>query len=300
MTCPRKFIRLLRMGVGFALGGLGCDCAHAAVQLKEVGTRIRVERLSGEGDRVEHDLWWDCADGFTDSPRVLVTIGTGAAGRATAQSRVVLTGGSEFFAAFRTTASAEATAPEAEMEFSEYASRAMDASALGRVRIECRFETEGWLCIRGQGSFAEADGEGRSESAFAALILDAYGGVVAQGIAEGHAGVWSVGIDMPAAAGDYEVQLEWRGDSLAESFTGASASGVGGTVSVHALAGPRPRCRGDADGNGTVSFHDLVAVLQYYGRDYGGLPSAGDSNLDGHVDFGDITAIIENLALLCP
>jgi hypothetical protein len=67
------------------------------------------------------------------------------------------------------------------------------------------------------------------------------------------------------------------------------------------LAAPPSFCTGDADGNRTVSFSDITAVLANFGTTYPPLSAgAGDANNDGSVDFSDITTVLANFGTTCP
>lgn len=57
-----------------------------------------------------------------------------------------------------------------------------------------------------------------------------------------------------------------------------------------------PACPGDANGDGTVSFLDITAVVANW---LGGGP-AGDANMDGTVDFTDVTTVVANWMATCP
>lgn len=57
-----------------------------------------------------------------------------------------------------------------------------------------------------------------------------------------------------------------------------------------------PPCDGDADGNRTVNFSDITAVL----GNFGGAAPAGDANNDGAITFADVTAVLANFGSTCP
>ncbi|MBL8745520.1 MAG: hypothetical protein JNK58_04095 [Phycisphaerae bacterium] len=61
-----------------------------------------------------------------------------------------------------------------------------------------------------------------------------------------------------------------------------------------------PPCPGDADGNRTVNFADINAVLSNWGAVYPGGSGPGDANLDGVVNFGDVSAVLTNWGVVCP
>lgn len=66
------------------------------------------------------------------------------------------------------------------------------------------------------------------------------------------------------------------------------------------LAPPPPPCRGDANGDGAVSFADVSSVLTNWGMMYPGGTGPGDANHDGAVTFSDITTVLENWGVACP
>lgn len=76
----------------------------------------------------------------------------------------------------------------------------------------------------------------------------------------------------------------------ARSSTGARAWA---TVAVHRL--PPPHCPGDADGDGSVTYADVTAVLAQWGTS----GPLGDTDGDGVVSFGDITAVLANFGRAC-
>lgn len=55
-------------------------------------------------------------------------------------------------------------------------------------------------------------------------------------------------------------------------------------------------CPGDADGNGTVNFADITAVLGNFGL----AGPVGDADNNGSVNFADITAVLANFGVPCP
>jgi hypothetical protein len=61
-------------------------------------------------------------------------------------------------------------------------------------------------------------------------------------------------------------------------------------------------CTGDADGNGTVTFADISAVLGNWGTGpaVGGCLTTSDVNADGTVNFGDITLVLSSFGNVCP
>lgn len=60
-----------------------------------------------------------------------------------------------------------------------------------------------------------------------------------------------------------------------------------------------PVCAGDANGDRTVSFPDITAVLTAFGTS-GAIGIPGDANRDGAVSFPDITFILGNWGNTCP
>jgi hypothetical protein len=58
---------------------------------------------------------------------------------------------------------------------------------------------------------------------------------------------------------------------------------------------------GDADGDGTVGFGDLVVLAQHYGRPGVELSfSRGDFDYDGDVDFADLVLLSQNYGRTLP
>ncbi|MDX2114064.1 MAG: DNRLRE domain-containing protein [Planctomycetota bacterium] len=63
---------------------------------------------------------------------------------------------------------------------------------------------------------------------------------------------------------------------------------------------PSPLCPGDADGNDSVNFADITAVLANFLTDYSpSLNGPGDANHDGVVNFADVTAVLSNFNIPC-
>jgi hypothetical protein len=62
-------------------------------------------------------------------------------------------------------------------------------------------------------------------------------------------------------------------------------------------AAPLPECPGDTNGDGTVNFTDLNAVLSTFGQ-IGDAP-AGDVNGDGAVNFADLNLVLSNFGVDC-
>lgn len=61
-----------------------------------------------------------------------------------------------------------------------------------------------------------------------------------------------------------------------------------------------PFCQGDANGDGSVGFGDISAVLQFWGFTYPpGSRGGGDANNDGSVNFIDITTVLEQWGRTC-
>lgn len=65
------------------------------------------------------------------------------------------------------------------------------------------------------------------------------------------------------------------------------------------IESPVVPCAGDADGDSTVTFSDVTAVLATFGRP-GGVNQRGDANADGTVNFSDITAVLSSFGASCP
>lgn len=298
-TYESMVVRVVRAALTIGVPIVG-DAAHAEISSITLGGDVRAESLRGEGERAEISLWWDWFEEEVEAAPLRCSIGVEGGLFATAESSVVPTQGSEFYATFVATIGAQTAAPEPEMNFAESGSFAADASAIGVARVECLVRSHGWVRVRGSGTFVRAVGSGRSESAVVVIVLNESGSVIAERIEQGNSGVWSIGVDVPVAPGAYSVYLEFRGDALAESLDGSSSAGVEGTLRVHALPGSPPRCVGDADADGVVGFSDLIEVLASFDFDYGGVAAAGDSNLDGHVNFRDIIATLTHFSLACP
>jgi hypothetical protein len=60
-----------------------------------------------------------------------------------------------------------------------------------------------------------------------------------------------------------------------------------------------PPCIGDADGNRSVNFTDITAVLANFGTDYT-TTGPGDADINGTVNFTDITTVLANFGTNCP
>ncbi len=60
-----------------------------------------------------------------------------------------------------------------------------------------------------------------------------------------------------------------------------------------------PFCPGDANGNQTVSFDDVLAALSNWNTDYTPGTGPGDADGSGQVGFGDILAVLSNLNANC-
>lgn len=60
-----------------------------------------------------------------------------------------------------------------------------------------------------------------------------------------------------------------------------------------------PPCPGDANGNGTVDFVDVISVLANFGTSYAPGTGLGDSNRDGVVNFLDIINTLANFNATC-
>jgi len=65
-------------------------------------------------------------------------------------------------------------------------------------------------------------------------------------------------------------------------------------------AAPAMPCIGDANGDDTVNFADVTAVLSNWNTDYTPGTGPGDANADGLVNFTDVTAILSNWNTICP
>lgn len=61
-----------------------------------------------------------------------------------------------------------------------------------------------------------------------------------------------------------------------------------------------PMCSGDANGDGTVDFNDINAVITNWLADYSPGSGPGDADSGGNVNFGDINAVIVNWLSSCP
>jgi hypothetical protein len=59
-------------------------------------------------------------------------------------------------------------------------------------------------------------------------------------------------------------------------------------------------CRGDANGNGRVTFTDITTVLANFGTTYPfGVAGAGDCDFDREVSFTDVTTVLANFGNIC-
>lgn len=66
------------------------------------------------------------------------------------------------------------------------------------------------------------------------------------------------------------------------------------------LATGAPRCDGDADGDGTVTFSDITSVLMHFGNVYeAGSLELGDSDGNSVVNFGDISTTLLHWGTRC-
>jgi hypothetical protein len=79
-------------------------------------------------------------------------------------------------------------------------------------------------------------------------------------------------------------------------FSVAGAEPASGLARFSAAA-PLPECPGDTNGDGTVNFTDLNAVLSTFGQ-IGDAP-AGDVNGDGAVNFADLNLVLSNFGVDC-
>lgn len=57
-----------------------------------------------------------------------------------------------------------------------------------------------------------------------------------------------------------------------------------------------PLFPGDANGDCSVNFADVTAIL----ANFGGMPPLGDADNSGSVNFSDVTSVLSNWALSCP
>lgn len=79
------------------------------------------------------------------------------------------------------------------------------------------------------------------------------------------------------------------------------AGGIHFDDATVAISSPPTFCLGDANGDGSVNFADITAVLGSFGASYvPGSAGAGDANNDGIVNFADITAVLGAFNLPCP
>ena len=101
-----------------------------------------------------------------------------------------------------------------------------------------------------------------------------YGGPLAEAVALAPDGSLVVAGDV--WADNQPNSPHWLG--LARYVTGASVN----------------RLPGDANGDGTVDFKDLVILAQYYGKTSGALWNQGDFDGDGKVDFNDLVILAAN------
>lgn len=66
-------------------------------------------------------------------------------------------------------------------------------------------------------------------------------------------------------------------------------------------AGVPNACPGDANGDGTVTFADVSAILEHWGAAYAldDAATPGDANGDGVVNFSDVSSVLENWGVEC-
>lgn len=60
-----------------------------------------------------------------------------------------------------------------------------------------------------------------------------------------------------------------------------------------------PPCEGDADGDGTIGFPDITAVLRFWGTSYAPGTGLGDADGNGLVGFPDITTVLRLFGSTC-
>jgi hypothetical protein len=121
-----------------------------------------------------------------------------------------------------------------------------------------------------------------------------------------------------AMAFDPASPTHWTGQGITSSIAaGESGTGVGyaessdvlgvagGVFGPEAVDGSAVLVRytklGDANLDGTVDFNDLSRLAQNYNRTDGTIPwSGGDFNYDGNVDFNDLSALAQNYNTALP
>ncbi len=93
-------------------------------------------------------------------------------------------------------------------------------------------------------------------------------------------------------------------DAVRYADLGIGLAGENGIVDagpVEAPAGLLSPCLGDADGDLTVNFVDLQAVVSDFGAEGGfGSVLLGDVNADGKVDFADLNTVLSAFGIACP
>jgi hypothetical protein len=80
------------------------------------------------------------------------------------------------------------------------------------------------------------------------------------------------------------------------AFTVAGVQPASGLARFSAAA-PLPECPGDTNGDNTINFADLNAVLSTFGQTGDG--AAGDVNGDGVVNFSDLNLVLSNFGIEC-
>jgi aminopeptidase N len=78
-----------------------------------------------------------------------------------------------------------------------------------------------------------------------------------------------------------------------------TGNGLAGGAATFGFSIVSPVCIGDANGDRTVNFSDITAVLASFGQSVtpGG---PGDADQSGVVDFADITTVLANFGAVCP
>lgn len=106
------------------------------------------------------------------------------------------------------------------------------------------------------------------------------------------------GVNTPALSVDRSPAVWPTFTSSAFTFRCTATDPCGSTI----ISGPAEASAdvvGDADGNGTVDFADISAVLSAFGSSYSPSSGYGDANRDGSVGFLDITNVLVRFGDSC-
>lgn len=106
---------------------------------------------------------------------------------------------------------------------------------------------------------------------------------------------------MISGSSTHRLRLEGVQPEDAGEYSCDISNPCGSTTSEPALLAVVPAlCFGDADGDRTVNFSDVTAVLEHWGATAIDGFSPGDSDHDGRVGFSDIGTVIANWRMTCP